>query len=147
MSRLATLLLGLATAASAQAGTSLALRATSADAAGLVACVAGRLTTAGVRLETAQQLASGLEARVALHTLTPPVASVSLALKPSPELLDHHHDDDPEAHPEIVAKLVGRLRIPITVRAWPMAPATCRDIADWLAQAARRPVLLDQLAD
>lgn len=134
----------------AQAGPSLALQAAGPEAAGLTACIGARLSAAGLGLEPAQRLASGLDARITLHPLTPPVASVALSLKPTPELWASHHDDDPEAHPDIVARLQNRLRIPLAIKAWSLAPdasGPCREIAEWLDQTARRPVLLDRLPD
>lgn len=137
-------------AGTVQAGPVLALRADTPESAALAACVGARLAAAGFSLEPAPRMPSGLEARIALHPLMPPAASVALSLKPAPELLAHDHDDDPEAHPEIVARLRNRLRIPLATRVWSLGPGTpdpCPDIADWLVHTGSRPVLLDRLPD
>ncbi len=130
------------------AATPLALVAQSATADALVDCIGRRLAATGPAPIPLAQLSSGLEARIGVHELPPRIATASLSLKPAPDFMSGvHHDDDPEAHPEIVKALLGRMRIPLITRAWAWQGKdgleTCLGIAKWLGSESRRPVVLD----
>lgn len=138
--------------------TPLALVAESPQANPLLACIDQRLAAAGQPAVPADRLASGLEARLAVHDLAVHdlaaqglptlLATVSLSLKPAGDfMVDNHGADDPEAHPEVVRALLAKLRIPVVTQAWKGrgegALASCAEMADWLMARTRQPVRLD----
>ena len=128
-----------------------ALVAIKAPADKVAACVAARLRVAGP-VGDATLLHDGLEFRFAAHrdNTAPERIVITGLLKPAAVALAASRDDDPEAHPQVVARMFEMLRIHVGTRAWGWTEsrqdAICAAAADWIDALRKHPIILDRIS-
>lgn len=138
-------------AAAIAAPTKVALIATRQDAQQIADCVKKRLATEAP-VVSHDALVEGLEFRFRMQRQerAPAILIVTGLLKPDAAALVAPPDDDPEAQPQAVSRMVAALRIHIGTRAWPWLPAQhsrlCSAAAQWIDALRKRPILLDRIA-
>ncbi len=116
----------------------------------LTACIIKRLSPSAPVVDAAAMVA-GLEFRIAQRDAgnAPPILTITALLKPDVNALIASHDDDPEAHPEVAARVYRMLRVHIGTRAWLWSikhqNTVCSAAAGWINALRARPVLLDRL--
>lgn len=132
------------------APTPVALVATQPQAQEIADCVANRLRERGPVVDVAG-LVEGLEFRLTLQrpVTTRTTLSVTGFLKPSAVALAFSHDDDPEAHPQVVARMYEMLRIHVGTRAWLWSASrnddACGKAFRWIDELRARPIVVDRI--